>query len=104
MKSRKAIDLLTICRKAGKLVCGFDSSVAAAADGTARCTLAASDASQKTVKELAFKCSAYGCPHYITDFTVDETEERFGKRFSVFAVCDKGFANAFEKLCGKSEE
>lgn len=51
-KKRKTADLLTICIKAGKAVKGFDSAAEAIKNNTAKCVIAASDASAKTVKAM----------------------------------------------------
>lgn len=54
---QKIINLLTICRKAGKLVIGFDAVKEAVYGGNASCVITASDISAKTLKEVKFFCN-----------------------------------------------
>ena len=48
---QKIINLLTICRKAGKLVIGFDAVKEAVYGGNASCVITASDISVKTLRK-----------------------------------------------------
>lgn len=98
MNSKKTANLLTICLKAGKTVKGFDSVCDAVKNGTAFCVLTASDASEKTVKEIAFICGKYSVPLFRTGLTKEEIGMLCGKITAVLAVCDKGFADGFAKI------
>lgn len=98
MNSKKTANLLTMCMKAGKTVKGFDSSCDAVKNGTAYCVLTASDASEKTVKEIDFICRKYSVPLIRTELSKDEIGQLCGKVTAVIAVCDKGFADGFAKI------
>ncbi len=98
MNSKKTANLLTICLKAGKTVKGFDSVCDAVKNGTAFCVLTASDASEKTVKEIYFVCGKYSVPIFRTELTKEEIGILCGKITAVIAVCDKGFADGFAKI------
>ena len=50
----KLIGLITICRKAGRMVMGFDPSKEAIESGKAFSVILASDISPKTEKEIRF--------------------------------------------------
>ena len=98
MNSRKTVNLLTICMKAGKAVKGFDSACDAVKNGTAYCVLTASDTSEKTVKEIDFICKKYSVPHIKTAVSKNEMAYICGKVTAVITVCDKGFSDGFVKI------
>lgn len=95
-----SLSLLTVCRKAGRLVLGFDAVCDAAKSGKAVCLLTASDASPKTRKELLFRCKL---PCYTLDADCETLEHMLGRRTAVLAVCDAGFAHRFETLLAQTE-
>lgn len=97
-QKRKTADLLSVCLKAGKAVKGFDSMKEAVLSGKVFCVLAASDASEKTVKEARFVCGKAGVPVFVTELEKAEIGRLCGKDTAVIAVCDKGFAGGFEKI------
>ncbi len=98
MNSKKTANLLTICLKAGKTVKGFDSVCDAVKNGSAFCVLTASDASDKTIKEISFICGRYFVPLFRTELTKEEMGVLCGKITAVIAVCDKGFADGFARI------
>lgn len=100
---RKTEGLLTICMKAGKAVKGFDSAKEAADTGKAFCILTASDASEKTVKEVRFFSEKINIPVYVTELDKSEIGKLCGKDTAVIAVCDKGFAGGFERILGTTQ-
>lgn len=97
-KSRRTANLLGICIRAGKTVKGFDSAVEAVKNGTAFCLLTASDASEKTVKEVRFYCEKYGVKSLATEMSKADIGRLCGKETAVIAVTDKGFADGFERI------
>lgn len=97
-KKQKTADLLTICLKAGRAVKGFDSSKEAVVSGKAFAILTASDASEKTVKEVRFVCDKYNVPVIATELAKADIACYCGKETAVLAICDKGFAGGFLKI------
>jgi ribosomal protein L7Ae-like RNA K-turn-binding protein len=97
-KSRRTANLLGICIRAGKTVKGFDSAVEAVKNGLAFCLLTASDASEKTVKEVKFYCEKYGVKAFMTEMSKADIGRLCGKETAVMAVTDKGFADGFERI------
>ncbi|MCR4796714.1 MULTISPECIES: L7Ae/L30e/S12e/Gadd45 family ribosomal protein [Ruminococcus] len=97
-KSRRTANLLGICIRAGKTVKGFDSAVEAVKNGIAFCLLTASDASEKTVKEVRFYCEKYGVKALATEMRKADIGRLCGKETAVIAVTDKGFADGFERI------
>ncbi len=93
---QRVISLLTICRRAGKLLLGFDAVKDAAARGQVMCILLAADISPKTEKEICFCCREV--PIRKLDLTMDALAMYFRKRTAVFGVCDSGFSGKLLEL------
>lgn len=101
--SQQLCNLLGICRKAGKLVLGFDPVREAYQNGTAKLILTAQDASARTVKETDFLCKDSGL-HRRTTVNMDALEQLFHRRVAVMAVCDEGFAARFAELVDSANQ
>lgn len=97
---KKAINLLTICRRAGKLILGFDAVKEAIGDGKISCILTSQDLSPKSLKELNFFAgkAASPIPIYNTKLTMEDLWCVSNKKTGIIAVCDEGFRNALEKI------
>ena len=85
--------ILTICRKAGKLLLGFDAVKDAARQSQVFIILLAGDVSSKTEKEIRFY--AGNIPIRKLPADMDTLKRCFRKRTAVFGVCERGFS---EKL------
>ena len=92
---------LTMCRKAGKLLLGFDAVKEANQLGNVKLILLADDASQKTVKEIRF--FAGDTPVRVLPFDMETLKLYFRKRTAVFGVCEDGFAAKFLSMLPESE-
>ena len=92
--------ILTMCRKAGKLVMGMDMVKQACNEGSARAVFTASDISEKSLKEARFVCAKNEIPLYRLDMTMDDMWYGLGKKAGVIAMTDGGFA----KSCAKGLE
>lgn len=97
-RAKKTADLLTICIKAGKIIKGFDSVCGALEKGIVYCVLTASDASEKTVKEIAFQCGKSSAVMIKTELSKEDMAGLCGKTTAVVAIIDKGFADGFTKI------
>jgi ribosomal protein L30E len=96
------LNLLTICRKAGKLSMGFDSAAEAVVKRKARLIVLASDLSPKTEKEIRFTAGKASVPVIKTEMSIDEINFGLGKKVGVLAVCDEGFSERLSQLvCGR---
>lgn len=98
---QKIINLLTICRRAGKTVIGFDAVCDAVKDKKADCVMTAVDISANTFKEVSFICDKYGVEIIPLDLKKSEIGDYIGKAVAVIAVCDKGFSERFKELSQK---
>lgn len=102
MTVEKLSGLLGICRRAGRLVTGFDAVVALCSTQSALLMIA-SDASPRTVKELQFRLTAYTV--YRLPITKEQTAAVLGssKPVAVLATADEGFAKAIRNYFTEEE-
>ena len=90
----KALALLGLCRRAGKLAAGFDACAIAAREGKARLLLAARDISPKTYKNLCYEAGRAGIPAARIEAPMGDLGRACGVKAGVLAVTDQGFADA----------
>lgn len=102
--SEKIINLLTVCRRAGRMEMGFDSSKDAILSGKADLILLASDISAKTEKEVRFFADKRSVRVVKTEIEVSRFGSAIGKKAAVIAICDNGFAKAMTRLTVPSED
>ena len=83
---------MCLCRRAGKLVMGFDAVVQELASPKTKAAgiILAADVSEKTVKEVRFAAERYGREVLTAQFTMDEVQDAVGKRVGVFLILDAG--------------
>lgn len=94
--NNQILSTLSLCRRAGRLVWGFDAVGRTVADGTAEVVAIASDASLKTQKEVLYLCRG-GTPVVDIGAGINEIWYAIGKKCAVLAVTDAGLAR---KLVG----
>lgn len=97
MKQDKALSMLGLAQKAGKVVSGEFSTEKAVKDGKASLVVVASDASDNTKKMFGNMCSYYNVPIYY--YSDKETLGHcIGKLFRAsLAVIDEGFGRQIIK-------
>lgn len=86
------INLLSICRKAGRMEMGFDPAKDAINGGKADLILLAEDISPKTEKEIRFFADKNNVPVAKSGCTQEDFLNGIGKRTGIIAVCDEGFS------------
>lgn len=91
-KNKKMFDLLTMCRRSGRMTMGFDSVKDSMTGHKAKLVILASDISAKTEKEIRFFADKTFTKVMKTEATIAEFEFGIGKKVGVIAVCDEGFA------------
>lgn len=99
----KALSLLGLCRRAGRLELGFDLSAAAARAKKAALLAAAEDISPKTWKNLCYEAGRAGIPCVRLAVSMDRLGRACGSRAGVLAITDQGFAQAFLKKLEPTE-
>lgn len=100
----KALSLLGLARRAGKIEAGFDAAVSAARGKKAKLLLAAEDVSEKTVKNLKYEGDRAGIPTVRVKAGMEETGNACGVRAGVLAVTEQGFATALLKVLEQEKE
>lgn len=86
--------LVTMCRKAGKLVIGMDMVKDACKNGSAFGVFVAEDLSDKSLKEVKFICNKHNVALYSFGMKMDDIWAELGKRVGVMAITDKGFCKS----------
>lgn len=95
----KALQMLSLCRRAGKVRLGFDLVKSSVMKGEARLVLCSLEASEKTRKEVRRFCGQWDAPLRLVPYSLEELGRYLGKRVGVVAVAEGNFAKAvLEKL------
>ncbi|EPH95128.1 MULTISPECIES: YlxQ-related RNA-binding protein [unclassified Enterococcus] len=93
----KAMNLLGLAMRAGKLVTGEELTVADIRKSKTKCVFVAADASENTRKKIKDKSSYYQVPCYDL-FSQMELAQALGKPRKVVGVLDNGFAKKMKEL------
>lgn len=97
----KVFGLLTICKRAGKLIMGMDSVKEAVADKSAYCVLVASDISMKSLKEVKYFLKGNGIKLLEIDETRKSIWDFLGRESVVLGICDEGFSKKLQTMCNE---
>ncbi|KRN02758.1 ribosomal protein HS6-type (S12 L30 L7a) [Levilactobacillus senmaizukei DSM 21775 = NBRC 103853] len=95
--SDKALQLLGLVRRAGKLVTGESFVLAAVRDGSAKMVLLANDAGKSSQKQFRDKTTSYQV-ELIETFTKDQLSTAIGAARTVIAITDPGFVRKLHQL------
>ncbi len=94
----KALSMLGLARRAGKLIYGSESVAVSARQGKARLVIMAGDASDGTKKLLRNKCKSFSVPLFEYS-TKAELGKSLGKSdISALGVSDRNFAKAITDI------
>ncbi len=88
----KVIQDISLCKRAGKLILGFDVVKQSLVDNVAMLLVIASDVSPKTRKEVEFLSQKYKVKLVTINITLDELWYILGKRVGVISVIDKALS------------
>lgn len=99
---QKFLSMIGMCKKAGKLALGFDTSKQKVYSGEASLLITSVDLSPKTLKEVAYISGSMNVRHISFDVTMDEIAGIARKKSGVICIMDEGFAKALCKLSGNS--
>lgn len=97
----RLLSTLGLCRRAGKLVWGFDAVAQAVAADKAELVLFVQDLSPKSAKEMRFLCEKKNITPHTAPVTMDEIWFRVGKRAGILAVCDQGLSHKITELISR---
>jgi len=91
----KTLNTLGLCKKAGKIITGFDAVIADINKSSG--IIVTSDLSQKTKKEITYHSTKHNKKLVEIEYTMDEIANIFGKRTGVISILDRGL---FKSLIG----
>lgn len=99
-KITRALSMIGMCKKAGRLISGVPLVCDAVREGRAELTVYASGASENSVKRISDKCKSYEADIVAIDVTPEVLGKAVGKSSAVAAVgiADRGFAQAIIKI------
>ena len=90
--------LIGLCRAAGGVTVGFDAVMAEIRGGRAKFVLVASDASDRTRKQLSDKCKYYHVTCFEGAYTSAGLAEMLGRRSGCVAAAFTG-KGPYESVC-----
>jgi ribosomal protein L7Ae-like RNA K-turn-binding protein len=97
MLSRRAVSLLSLARRAGKLQSGEDTVLMLIRDGVCHLVIIAGDAADNTVSKITSRAKTANV-EVVSASTREELSSAVGLyNRAVFAVTDKGFADGIKK-------
>ncbi len=94
---------LGICKRAKRLVFGFETVKTAMQKGEAILVISARDLSEKTQKELCFLCEKMETELISTAYDMKTLGGSIGKMTGIIAVTDEGFAAMLKQKLGNQE-
>ncbi|MCL2035845.1 MAG: 50S ribosomal protein L7 [Oscillospiraceae bacterium] len=89
------LNTLGLCKRAGKIVTGFDAVVSDIAKAAG--ILIASDLSEKSKKEIAYHCNKNNKTLVETDCTMSQIEGVLNKRTGIIAILDGGLFKSLSR-------
>ncbi len=105
MNDAKALNLLGLARRAGKISLGHDASEAQIKSGGAYACIVSGDASDRLKNEMESLCRANKTEFISTEYTMNELGKRLGsKKTAVLTVNDRGFAKRFNELIRRNTD
>lgn len=94
---QKAMNLMGLAMRAGKLITGEELTIAEIRKQKAKLVFVATDASENTRKKIKDKSSYYEVPCFEL-FSEAEITQMIGKPRKVFGIMDAGFAKKIKEL------
>ena len=91
------MNLMSICRRAGKLTLGKDEVKGSVHSGKAYIVLVTSDLSERSLSEISRVCEEYETPIYEIPESMNDVGSALGKVYGIMSVTDAGFAKAAVK-------
>lgn len=92
----RLLSMISLSKKAGKLLVGFDRVKDASCAGKVKLLLTATDLSEKTLKSIAYLSDTENIACRVLPITMDELWYEIGQRTGILAITDAGFA---KKIC-----
>lgn len=90
--------MLSLCKKAGKLILGFDPVIKAMKEQKLVSVMTASDLSENSKKEIDFYCQKLSAPIVQIPLTMNEIWYCAGKRAGIIGITDRGLEDKLRKI------
>ena len=101
---KNVLKSLGLCRRAGKLVAGFDAVCGLLSEGASNVVVFLTlDASLKTAKEVQYYANKHGVEVIRLNVTKSEIYEILNKSFAVLAITDIKMANMIKSYLPKTQ-
>ncbi len=97
----KTAGALGLCRRAGRLVQGYDAVCRSVQSGEAKLVIVAADVSEKTEKEVRFVAEKAQIPLLRIGDDMSALSEQLGRKVGVLSVTDSELANAVRTTTGE---
>lgn len=94
--SDPALNLLGLCRKAGKLSLGHDACKLAVNSGKAKLCIVCSDASDRLRDEISGMTQSRNVKTVFSEYSMLDIKQSTGFKAAVLTVDDEGFAKTME--------
>ena len=104
MQSERWLSFLGLIRKAGKISTGEQNTGKAVLQKKAKLIILAEDASPNAAKRALSFAEASGCVLVTVPADKNTLGEALGSSpFAMAAICDSGFADAFQRIINQSD-
>ncbi|MEG1448908.1 MAG: ribosomal L7Ae/L30e/S12e/Gadd45 family protein [Oscillospiraceae bacterium] len=94
----RILSLISLSKKAGKLILGFDVAKKEIYKGTVDCIYVCCDLSEKTLKEVDYICENMDVEVRKLPISLDEMWYEVGKRSGVICITEFGLAKKVSEL------
>ncbi|MCD8345467.1 MAG: ribosomal L7Ae/L30e/S12e/Gadd45 family protein [Oscillospiraceae bacterium] len=91
------MNLMSICRRAGKLTLGMDEVKGTVHSGKAYIVLVTKDLAERSKSEIRRVCEEYETPLYEIPESMYDVGDALGKVYGIMSVTDAGFTKAAVK-------
>ena len=102
--NRGLLSALGLCKKAGKLIVGFDASCEAIRRGNAVLLVLTVDLSPKSAARITALADEHKVRHFTVYAAMDDIERLLGKRAGILAVSDQGLAQVVARQVEEESE
>lgn len=100
----KLISTVSLSKRAGKLVLGYDAVKDAVIYGEVRAVFITKDLSPKSEKNIRFLCKEHDVEVVKLPVVMDEVWTEVGKRAGILAISDNGLAKKLISMVAVSKE
>ncbi|MBC8545873.1 ribosomal L7Ae/L30e/S12e/Gadd45 family protein [Clostridiaceae bacterium NSJ-31] len=100
----RLLSTISLCKRAGKLLMGYDRVKDAVFAGKAHIVFTATDLSERSRKGVILLCEADNIDHFVLPFSMEQLEYEIGRRTGILAVTDPGLAGKLHAMLTASTE